>query len=338
MKEKKAWVTFIIRNDSYIPGALIFAYALKLQQTDADLICIVSSNMPESAIKALKVIYTDVIAIDDLFVPHDRRHERQDRPFLFSRFHALRLGKDGDLGKDYDKILIADCDLLPLTQYDELFDLPAPAGVINEKKENCLEYIDQKYIIPDSVYEKNEWIWHEVYKDFPHGHKIPKEVTDRVINEKDNMGVNAALYLFKPSMKMYESILDDINNPIVQKEISTYNWPEMQYITLKMSGEWTNMDLRYSSFNGYPNVDSLFGIHFAGLKPWSIKNKSVKSFSKFEDYQLWNHTYVKMCEDYPALLENGKIRRLNNHLVDLLKDPKYKFKKKYLPQLSHFFN
>ena len=122
---KNAFVTFIIRNDSYIPGALVFAYGLKLQKTKNDLICIVSNNISEEAINNLKVIYDDVLVIDEVYVPHERRHERQDRPFLFSRFNAFRLGSDGDLGKDYDKIIIADCDVLPLKNYDLLFDLPA---------------------------------------------------------------------------------------------------------------------------------------------------------------------------------------------------------------------
>ena len=141
---KNAFVTFIIRNDSYLPGALVFAHALKLQDSKADLICIVSENITNKAIISLREIYDDVLIIDEVYVPHDRRHERQDRPFLFSRFNAFRLGKDGDFGKDYDKIIIADCDLLPLINYDKLFDLNSPAGVINEKKEYCMDYVDGK--------------------------------------------------------------------------------------------------------------------------------------------------------------------------------------------------
>ncbi len=274
---KNAFVTFIIRNDSYLPGALVFAYALRLQNSTADLICIVSDNISEYAIKTLKHVYNDVIIIDEVYVPHDRRQERQDRPFLFSRFNAFRLGKDGDLNKKYEKIIIADCDLLPLHGYDELFLLNAPAGIINEKKEYCLEYDELgKYIVPESVYIDGTWKWHKVYSYVPHGTLIPKEITDRIKEDKLNMGVNASLYLFEPSRKFYDSIMEDLDNKDIQKEISLYNWPEMQYITLKLSGKWTNVDLRYSSFNGYPDIEYLKGIHFAGLKPWNMKNKSIK--------------------------------------------------------------
>jgi glycogenin glucosyltransferase len=333
---KNAFVTFIIRNDSYLPGALVFAYGLRLQKTKNDLICIVSDNISSKAIADLKVLYDDVLVIDEVYVPHERRHERQDRPFLFSRFNAFRLGKDGDLGKEYDKIIIADCDILPLRNYDSLFDLPAPAGIINEKKEYCMEYSDGTYIIPDTIEENGEWLWHKHYKDYLHGHKIPKEVTDRINVDKENMGVNASLMLFNPTMTLYNSIMDDLAIKSIQQEISLYSWPEMQYITVKLSGEWTNVDIKFSSFNGYPKVDVLYGIHYAGLKPWSIKNKSIKSYGKFEDYQLWFYTFVKMIDSHEDL-KNGKLLRIYKYVLELLENEKYQFKKHDLSQFSHFF-
>lgn len=333
-----AYVTFIIRNDSYLPGALVFAYALRLQNTTADLICIVSDNISSLAVNSLKEVYDDVIILDEVYVPHERRHERQDRPFLFSRFNAFRLGNDGDLNKKYKKIIIADCDMLPLNNYDGLFELNAPSGIINERKEYCMEYDESgKYIIPDSVFVDGTWKWHEIYSDVPHGTLIPKHVTDRVEIDKTNMGVNASLFLFEPSIKMYDSIMTDLEDLDIQKDISTYNWPEMQYITLKLSGKWSNIDLRYSSFNGYPNIEVLYGIHFAGLKPWNMNNKSIKSFGRFDDYKLWYHTYLKMCKEYPQLINNNKLKKLYNQVEDLTQDTKYKFEKNTIKHLKHFF-
>lgn len=336
---KNAYVTFIIRNDSYLPGALVFGYALRLQNTTADLICIVSDNITEKAISSLKEVYDDVIVIDEVYVPHERRHERQDRPFLFSRFTAFRLGIDGDLNKKYEKIIIADCDILPLHSYDSLFSLNAPAGIINEKKEYCMEYNDEgRYVIPKSLEDKGTWNWHDVYSDVPHGTLIPKEITDRVITDKTNMGVNASLMLFSPTMELYNSVMDDLENKEIQKEISLYNWPEMQYITVKLSGKWTNVDLKFSSFNGYPDIKYLNGIHFAGLKPWNIKNKSLKSFGRFEDYKLWYYTYLKMCNNNSRLLENSKLKELYMFSKDLVSKEKYQFDRFEIKQLNHFFN
>lgn len=334
---KNAYVTFIIRNDSYLPGAMVFAYALRLQNTKYDLVCVVSNEVSERAQKSLRVIYDDVIVIDEVYVPHERRHERQDRPFLFSRFNAFRLGKDGDLGRGYDKIMLADCDHLPLRDFDQLFELPAPAGIINERKEYTMEYKNGKYIIPDSVEIDGTWNWHKIYESVPHGTLIPKEITDRIHQDVTNLGVNTSVCLFNPTMDLYKSIMDDLATKEIQKQISSYDWPEMQYITVKMSGKWTNIDLKYSSFNGYPKIDVLYGIHFAGLKPWSIKNKSVKSFAKFEDYQLWNYTYCKMIDKNPVLREHKKLVRLYDFIKALLAEDKNQFKKTDLAHLQHFF-
>lgn len=334
---KNAYVTFIIRNDSYLPGALVFAYALRLQKTEHDIICIVSEQVSEQAREALFTVYDDVLMIDEVFVPHKNRQERQDRPYLFSRFNAFRLGADGDMNKSYDKIVLADCDVLPLRDFDTLFQLETPAGIINEKKEYCMMYENGEYIIPDSVYDDGTWNWHEIYKDVPHGTLIPKDVTDRVHDDNDNMGVNASIYVFNPSYNIYQSIIEDVLNEDVSQKISEYPWPEMQYITTKLSGQWHNVDLRYSSFNGYPIIDVLYGIHFAGLKPWNINNKSVKSFAKFDDYKLWHHTYIRMMNEHPTLSRIGKLRRIRDFIFELQSDPRYHWDREDLPFLKHFF-
>ena len=335
--KKNAYVTFIIRNDSFLPGALVFGYALRLQETIHDLVCIVSENVSKRAVRSLELIYDKVIEIPEVYVPHERRHERQDRPFLFSRFNAFRLGKDGDLNTEYDRIIIADCDILPLHNYDALFEMNAPAGILNEREEHCVTHEGGKYVVPDSVYVDGTWVWHDVYKDIPHDTLIPKEITERIKTDKTNLGVHSSLCLYEPTMDFYNSIMDDLEDLKVQQEISTYNWPEMQYMSNKLSGEWYNMDLKYSSFNGYPEIDVIYGTHFAGLKPWSIKNKSIKSFGRFDDYKLWYHTYMKMCEEVEGMLDNKKLQRLYDFIKNLTQDKKYKFFKTYIEHLSHFF-
>jgi len=330
-----AYVTFIIRNDSFVPGALVFAFALRRQKTPHDIVCLVSKEVSEQARKTLELVYDDVIVISEIFLPHARRQERQDRPYLFTRFHAFRLGLDGDLGKRYEKIVLADADVLPLRDYDTLFDIDAPAGIINEKKEYCMTYENGKYIIPDSVYIDGTWGWHQRYQNYPHGSLIDKAITNRIEKEPDNMGVNASLYVLKPSMELYYSILEDMENPNIREKVKDYHWPEMQYLTLKLSGQWHNIDLRYSSFNGYPKIDVLYGTHFAGLKPWSIKNKSVKSFAKFEDYQLWFYVFDNMMQSIPQLSELGKLRRIHAFVIKLREEKQYQFQRFDIPGLDH---
>jgi glycogenin glucosyltransferase len=313
-----AFVTFVMRNDHYVPGALVFAYALKRQGVSADIICLITPEITSKAKKALQTIFDDVITIDPIYVYHPMRHGRQDRPYLFTRFQALRLGKDGDLKKGYQKIVVADADILPISNYQTLLEISAPAGIINESKSHCISAEGGKYKHYFNQKKTSEWHWHYIYRNYPHGHPIPRAYTDRIEQNPNNLGINACLYLLEPNMKDYKNLLKDLKNQECLSKIVSYPWPEMQYFTLKYSGMWHNIDLRYASFNGYPKLDILNGTHFAGLKPWDIKCPSVKSFAKFDDYQLFFRTYKEMFETYPKLQDHKKLHKLYDCFDELL--------------------
>ena len=80
--------------------------------------------------------------------------------------------------------------------------------------------------------------------------------------------------------------------------------------TLLWSGKWTNVDIRYCSIGGYPQVDALYGIHFAGLKPWQIKSRSAAHYAKFPDFALWRQFFAAMYWSKPSLHEYPMLKRL----------------------------
>ena len=313
---KHAYVTFLFRNNRYLPGALLFAYALRRQQTRADIVCLVSQGVSWQSVKALKVLYDAVIHVDEIFVDNLHKHERADLPYLFTRFNALRLGNDGDLGRYYDKIVAADADVLPLRRYDSLFALDTPAGILNERPEHFLRCDHNgRYIVAESVYATGEWMWHEAYNPIcPHGRKIPAHITDRVKTDPQNMGVNSSLYVLSPHMADFDSIVRDISREDVRAAVGRFRWPEMQYLTMAWSGRWHNIDLRFCGFNGYPHSRVLHGLHFAGRKPWLAERlsdpKSLARILRFPDVALWFRYFRGMAADYPEVLRAGRVRRL----------------------------
>ncbi len=308
-----AFVTFLMLNDSYLPGVLLLAHGLRRQKTQADLICMVTEEISRPARQALAQLYDFVIDVEKIFVPHARVGKRPYLPYVFTRLHALRLGSDGDLGHSYDKIALLDADLLPLRHYDHLFTLPAPAGTINERKTNVMEWGDDgNFIIPPSVAQDGTWNWHQIYADCPHGQPIPKEITDRVASDPTNMGVISSLLVLEPSLAEFNAIMEDIQSPEMQSLVSdAFDWPEMQYLTQRYSGRWTNVDLRFHSLNGYPNLDVLTGIHFTGFKPWQFRREgSMERYGRRDDFQLWFKLYREMLQKYPPLPSNRKLRSL----------------------------
>ncbi len=310
-----AYVTLLMLNDSYLPGVLMIADALRKQRTGADLVCMVTEEITPGARQALELLFDHVIEVAKIFVPHKRRQKRQYIPHVFTRMSTLRLGRDGDLGFEYEKFVALDADVLPLKHYDHLFSLNAPAGIINERKAHFLDYdASGKYVIPPSVETTGTWKWHDVYGEIcPHGHAIPKQITDRVSQDPTNMGVNSALWVFEPSMSEFEDIKRDLHRPeILRLAGDLFEWPDMQYMTMRWSGRWSNIDLRFCGFSGYPRLALLFGTHYAGLKPWNFKKERVMArYGRFEDFELWFKEYTTMVtRTYPALQKNKRLGRL----------------------------
>jgi len=318
---KYAFVTFIMMNDSFLPGALMTAYGLRKENYDADLVCIITEKVSRATRQTLEVIFDHVIKVKEIYINHKRKQSRQDRPFLFTRFHALRLGVDGDLSLHYDKIVMLDSDVYPRKNYDHLFTLDTPAGTVNERKEYCLKYDkDGQYIVPHDVMETGKWQWHEIYGDIcPHGSKIPRYICERVKTDPTNMGVNSSLLVLTPSMQEFNNIMEDVKNPEVLEYIGDiFNWPEMQYATFRWAEQWTNVDPRFNGFGGYPSLDLLWGIHYAGFKPWSFKQKKkLLTLGKHDDFQLWYTEFAEMVTAYPQMYKFKKIQELMVEIYEL---------------------
>jgi len=45
LSNKSAFVTFLMLNDSYLPGALMLAYGLRKQETEVDLVCLITEEI-----------------------------------------------------------------------------------------------------------------------------------------------------------------------------------------------------------------------------------------------------------------------------------------------------
>ena len=290
-----AYATFLMRGDGYLPGALVLGFALK-QQSRYDCVCLVTDDVSYRAKRALELIYDKVILTDELRIKSRINKGRNDRNILMTRFQALQLWER------YDKIVLLDADVLPVGGYDGLFSLPAPAGILMERKAEC-------YSGASAV--SAQWDWHKIYgKLCPHAARIPKAITDRVRYDKSNMGVNAGLWIIEPSLSEYRHVIDALNTPGIMALAETFPWPEMQLATLLWSGRWTNIDIAYCSIGGYPRLDVLRGIHFAGLKPWQISSRSAVHYAKFPDFTLWRQFFTAMYWSVPGLREYPALRRL----------------------------
>lgn len=325
--DRRAFVVFLMFNDSYLPGALTAAYGLVRQGSPSKRTCVVTPEISSEARSMLLELFDDVVEVDPIAVPsspesvtatHVRTGSARIQGAALTRFASLRLGPDGDLGTSFERVVVIDADLLPLRDFDDLWSVPAPAGIINEHRSHMAE-IDPngKLIIRPESIASGRGIWHEVYGSIcPHGAAIPSELTDRVAVDFNNYGVNASLVVIKPSIEVYRNIMTWVSQPDISDMVRNHwPWVDQQAATLYWSGEWTNVDVSFSTLYGYPSLEAARGLHFAGVKPWSWRKKGfARRLHRFPDYRLWANIYLEMLESIPRLRQHASLRRIGSEL------------------------
>lgn len=323
----RAFVVFLMFNDSYLPGALTAAYGLLQQHSRSRRVCVVTPEITPEARGILSELYDQVVEVSPIAAPDDstaadpnqiRTGSARVKSAALTRFASLRLGPDGDLGCSYQKVVVIDADLLPLRDFDELWSLPAPAGIINEHRGHMAEIDEHGRLVvrPESL-ATGRWVWHDIYDPVcPHGSPIPAELTDRVAVDHSNYGVNASLVVVEPSMETYDDFMRWVSAPDI-RELVHHRWPwiDQQAATLYWSGRWTNVDVSFSTLYGYPSLDLARGLHFAGVKPWSWRKKGfARRLDRFPDYRRWAEVYLDMMRSFPRLNDHTGLRRIAREL------------------------
>ncbi|RBM11741.1 hypothetical protein DEH69_20800 [Streptomyces sp. PT12] len=327
-EDRRAFVTFLMFNDSYLPGCLMAAYGLKRQGSRSDRVCLVTKDVSDRARHALLTLYDKVLPVEEIPIPgyqespssaSQRTGSARVQGAALTRFASLRLGPDGDFGCSYEKVVNIDADLLPLRDFERLWDIPAPAGIINERRAHMADIDERGQLVerPDAL-TTGTWVWHDVYGDIcPPGAPIPREITDRVAVDFENYGVNASLLMVEPSMSTYHRFMDWVGQGEIRDLVrNRWSWTDQQAATLFWSGQWTSLDPRYSIFYGYPTIDVACGLHYAGIKPWSWRKKGfARRLDRFPDYALWGRRFLEMLDELPRLRDIGGLKRLERELA-----------------------
>lgn len=323
----RAFVVFLMFNDSYLPGALTAAYGLVRQGSPSSRACVVTPEISREARACLAELFDHVVEVEPIAAPSApsgvrpaqvRTGSARVQSAALTRFASLRLGPDGDLGTSFEKVVVIDADLVPLRDFEELWTLPAPAGIINEHRDHMAEIDSRgKLVIRPEARETGRGIWHQVYGTIcPHGAPIPSELTDRVAADFDNYGVNASLVVIDPSMEEYGDFMRWVSQPEISELVRDHwRWIDQQAATLYWSGQWTNVDVSFSALYGYPSLETARGLHFAGVKPWSWKKKGFeRRLHRFPDYRLWADLYLDMLAAVPALRQHAGLRRIEREI------------------------
>lgn len=239
-----AYVVTLFGGDGYVPGALVVAHAFHrlgdVQQ--ADLICLVTADVPMEARRLLALFYHQVVPIDYLiFTRPIHPSVLQARPYyakVWTKLQALRL-------TSYEKICLIDADYLPYRSMLSVFDYEAPAAVSEVPTGIDLQSID---LSRDRTYSPE---WSDLFKsccrqgaDIPgiillvllYSNNLDVEVGRYSTSPKftGNFyygGMNASVMLLEPNIFEFRDIIQDLTT--YSDERLKFFYPEQQYLTLR---------------------------------------------------------------------------------------------------------
>ena len=322
---KFAFVTLLFPNPNnkqespYMVGNISTALALKRQGTKADLVCLVTPDVDADTMDALSIVYDHV-----KIVPYIHPHKSVIQTFresylnMFTKLHIF----NSDV-LPYKKVCFVDSDIIPLRNYDGLFDINTPAGILEPPRDMGGEDYGFK---------------HRCIPQCRHGSKIPKKFTD--IWLEDAGDINAGLLLVEPSMKEFNDMMKEIERPAPEwihkdspkfrgyydADTRTVNyfftWPEQQYLTSRYSGEWHSIGYEFASWCVRPA--QMNGVHYVPFDqmPWMDTFSKIKRKENSEEHtECLQLFYIVMYEgfaNYPALRKNRRLAKYADHLIKSL--------------------
>lgn len=290
-----AYVTLVMLGDSYVPGAVNLAYSLRKLNTKADLVVLVTDDVSEDGKKIMARFYDKIVEVDYIRVPNWRTQINKETldylSLVFTKFYIFDL-------VEYKKVLFIDADALVLKYPDHLFTLNTPAGTLLSNKDLLIKYgEDGGYVMPDN----NRIKWYDVYcKCCSHGKVIPKKLLNNVYTNFNNSGIGAGLLLVEPKEGELDNIIKDVSYGKMRYLVGRkFRWPEQQYLTLRYAGKWHMIDIKFFGLQGYPHYSVLFGLQYAGNKPFLHTDVDVDVFINYTDFAIWYKLFNELIKQYP---------------------------------------
>ena len=285
-KSRFAFVSVVMKGDSYVPGALVLARSLLNTNTIHDLVCIVTPDVSEQAVQDLLLLYTHVIRMDYINFPAvNLRTQKQRDKYETWMDSSMTLYTCLWLFQ-YEKVLHLDCDVCVIQNIDHVFNLATPAA---------------------SFY--NPWTSgtrHDPYpRNIKHGQLIPFRCIKSAFEMNGSFVVGGNFVLLSTGqhivdefMKCLQSFVDtnkylgfhNINSG-VDAQMITY------FFAYHMKQDWTYIDPGYDCipWKRNPATQYTYLFHYFNIKPW------VTDLHAYNDLMPWWSSAHQVCSDNPDL-------------------------------------
>ena len=287
-----AYVTLLMKGDSYVPGCLVLASSLRKVESKVDIICMVTPDVSAKARSVLAMLFTEVIPVDYITTPDFKlpsesvqKHYGVLNTSLETKLRCLNLkGKLKDKQKQYEKVCLLDADLLILKCMDNLFDLQAPAGTFH-----------------------SYWL-HGYHDPYPQNMKTGDSVPDSAIQEafrrKKSYVVQTTVLLLPTTKPNGDDIFPDLEKYIREfsgdiGELGLSNLLATMYDTvddLTVSTyfkKWTYIGQEYTCIPWRDKQAHPYVNHYFNTKPWTMQE------NEWPDLTPWFDEARSICKKYP---------------------------------------
>jgi alpha-N-acetylglucosamine transferase len=281
MSNDFAYVTLVMKGDSYIPGALVLASSLRRTGNKADIICMVTPDVSEAAQSVLKLVYDEVLPVGYVYVSafnvnfgkmqeyyHDMQH------VILTKFNCFLLTK-------YQKVCLLDADIVVLRSLDAIFQLDAPAGIFSNY------YIHGE----NDPYPRN----------MKFGDIVPRDCIMRSLEMQMSFQVSGSPLVLPTGEKIFtqfKSYLED-----TQKKNGFLGLPNVcagvdeqiitMFFTHSQEKNWRYVDIAYGCIPWKDKQIQPYLYHYVHKKPWTMTE------TEYEDLKPWFAEARYISDKYP---------------------------------------
>lgn len=289
LDEEFAWVTLVMKGNSYIPGALALAQSLKSVNTKHKIVCMVTEDVTDY--KELELLFDEVVQVKYINIQSKSKSKSNERYNEWinqsaTKWRCLELVR-------YKKVMFVDSDVVFLKNFDYIFDNKCPAATF-------FNGWNDKTVYNNKLDISNDTILHNIKTNYG-----PLATMILLPTIKDNDFVSWVERMFE----------------VHTESKSTYDEQTIGEYLIYKGFKWHYVDYKYNYMVGkntlFSNKDDIpYIFHYYNKKPW-IFDDNNKIFNNV----YWLHLY-NSCKDHVKLkkyIDKYKLPKPNEDICPICK-------------------
>ncbi len=257
-KHDNAYVWFLVKGTRYLPGIITSVYSVKRFKPNADLVVMISDDVPVSAFPELLKYATHLYYIPYLSYPGKfRLHKRMQAKY--GSWIDISISKWNMLALPYKKAFMLDADLIVEKPTDFIFDKPTPAGVF-VKPLLAKGIKPQKFYQPDTTVTPDNIRW--------------------ILGQPAHPGAVASSLLLSPSLEDYELFkksMEEMKPLSLKNETGADEQSITYFYGMVKKVNWHSLGIQWNSVpwrgEGYSHKDPIISHYASSEKPWEMKRE-----------------------------------------------------------------